>query len=166
MKNFQNRTNIVRVSKIIRNLMFAGFFLWIFAIPATLITVFLTLCNWAAVTPESRYYHCYLPLLQVLCLIVNLKLFRFFDRLKNGNLFDADTVKNLDDAGRWWVAFWLFQVLFHAIGTEFFQMTKMPGLGFGEPDLGGSLFAGLALIFVAWLLKEAEELQQEQELTV
>ena len=32
-------------------------------------------------------------------------------------------------------------------------------------DFGG-LFAGLALIFVAWLLKEAQKLQEEQELTV
>jgi hypothetical protein len=30
----------------------------------------------------------------------------------------------------------------------------------------GGLFAGLTLIFVAWLLKEAQELQEEQELTV
>jgi hypothetical protein len=30
----------------------------------------------------------------------------------------------------------------------------------------GGLFAGLILIFVAWLLKEAQELQEEQELTV
>jgi hypothetical protein len=29
-----------------------------------------------------------------------------------------------------------------------------------------SLFAGLLLMFVAWLLKEAQELQEEQELTV
>jgi hypothetical protein len=43
----------------------------------------------------------------------------------------------------------------------------------GIPDLGiwntvnfGSLFAGLAFMFVAWLLKEAQELQEEQELTV
>jgi hypothetical protein len=33
--------------------------------------------------------------------------------------------------------------------------------------LGSSgLFAGLILIFVSWLLKEAQELQEEQELTV
>jgi hypothetical protein len=29
-----------------------------------------------------------------------------------------------------------------------------------------NLFAGLTLIFVAWLLNEAQELQEEQELTV
>ncbi|HZM06617.1 MAG TPA: hypothetical protein VFC44_26760 [Candidatus Saccharimonadales bacterium] len=30
----------------------------------------------------------------------------------------------------------------------------------------GGLFVGLTLIFVAWLLKEAQELQEEQALTV
>jgi hypothetical protein len=30
----------------------------------------------------------------------------------------------------------------------------------------GALFAGLVLIFVAWLLREGQELQEEQALTV
>jgi len=107
----------------------------------------------------SRYSHCGIPLLLALCLIVNLKLFRFFDRLKNGHLFDAQTVKNLDDAGRWWVALWFFEILFYTMRHKLFQMTN-------APDFGGGLLAGLTLIFMAWLLKEAQELQQEQELTV
>jgi hypothetical protein len=90
--------------------------------------------------------------------IVNLKLFRFFDRLKNGHLFDAQTVKNLDAAGKWWIVLWLYTGLFDSVRNELFQ-TKTTW------DAGG-LFAGLALIFVAWLLKEAQELQEEQELTV
>jgi hypothetical protein len=95
----------------------------------------------------------------VFCLIVNLKLFRFFDRLKNGHLFDAQTVGNLDGAGRWWIALWLFESLFYAIGHEYFQMAS-------TAYFGGGFFAGLTLIFVAWLLKEAQELQEEQALTV
>jgi hypothetical protein len=91
--------------------------------------------------------------------MVNLKLFRFFDRLKNGHLFDANTVGNLDNAGRWWVALWFFETVFYGIGHELFQFTK-------SWDFSGGLFAGLTLIFVAWLLKEAQELQYEQELTV
>jgi hypothetical protein len=49
--------------------------------------------------------------------------------------------------------------LFYEIGHEFFQMTT-------APYFGGGFFAGLTLIFVAWLLKEAQELQEEQALTV
>jgi hypothetical protein len=159
MKNFQNKANIVRVSKIIRSFLFAGLVLWIIGIPVTLFTTAVTLWNRIGVGPESRYSHCGIPLLLAFCLIVNLKLFHFFDRLKDGHLFDAQTVKNLDNAGRWWVALWFFEILFFAIGHEFFQVTS-------APDLAGNLFAGLTLIFVAWLLKEAQELQQEQELTV
>jgi hypothetical protein len=159
MKNIQNKANIIRVSKIIRSFLFAGLILWIVGIPAVLFPAAVSLWGRLGVTSGSRYLQCGLPLLMVFCLIVNLKLFRFFDRLKNGHLFDSQTVKNLDDAGRWWVALWFFEILFYAIGHKVFQMTN-------APDFGGGLFAGLTLIFVAWLLKEAQELQQEQELTV
>lgn len=104
------------------------------------------------------YAMCEIVLLAVLGLIVNLKLFRFFDRLKNGHLFDAQTVGNLDAAGKWWIAFWIFEGLFYQIGDQFFQMKMVWN--------SGGLFAGLTLIFVAWLLKEAQKLQEEQELTV
>src|SRR5665213_1644181 len=127
MKNFQNKAKIVKVSKIIRTILFAG------------------LVSWMA-------------LLASFGLIVNLKLFRFFDRLKNGHLFDAQTVGYLGAAGKWWIALWLYQGLFYGLGQEYYQL-KMAW------DSGG-LFAGLILIFVAWLLKEAQELQEEQELTV
>jgi hypothetical protein len=159
MKNYQNKAKIVRVSKIIRNILFAGLVVWIIGIPAVLIQVIPVITLWSRVVPASRYLQCGTPLLMVLCLIVNLKLFRFFDRLKNGHLFDAKTVGNLDDAGRWWVALWFIETLFYGIGHEFFQMTN-------KWDFSGNLFAGMTLIFVAWLLKEAQELQQEQELTV
>jgi hypothetical protein len=101
---------------------------------------------------------CGTALLASLGLVVNLKLFRFFDRLKNGNLFDAQTVGNLDAAGRWWIVLWLFQGLFYQIEYQFFGHAMVWG--------GSGLFAGLILIFVSWLLKEAQELQEEQELTV
>jgi len=156
MKNFQNKANIVRVSKIIRNILFAGLVVWIIGIPLVLFPV-ITL--WSRTVPAARYSQCGNPVHMALCLMVNLKLFRFFDRLKNGHLFDAPTVGNLDNAGRWWIALWFFEILFYGIGHEFFQMTN-------KWDFSANLFAGLTLIFVAWLLKEAQELQQEQELTV
>jgi hypothetical protein len=159
MKNFQNKANIARVSRIIRTFLFAGLVGWIIAIPATSFPAIVSLWGRLGVTPGSRYVQCGLPFLMVFCLIVNLKLFRFFDRLKNGHLFDSQTVENLDGAGRWWVALWFFESLYYGIGHQFFQMTN-------APYIGGSFFAGLTLIFVAWLLKEAQELQEEQALTV
>jgi hypothetical protein len=154
MKNLENKANIVRVSRIIRNFLFAGLVLWILVIPAAL---FATIPEWY-VRPASRYLQCE-PLLGVFGFMVNLKLFRFFDRLKDGHLFDAKTVACLDNAGRWWVALWFVECLFWGIGHSFFQMTN-------AWSFDSSLFAGLTLIFVAWLLKEARDLQQEQELTV
>jgi hypothetical protein len=159
MKNFQNKANIVRVSKIIRHFLFAGLVLWIIGIPVVLFPVAVSLWNRLGLTSGSRYLQCGLPLLMAFCLIVNLKLFRFFDRLKNGFLFDAQTVGNLDGAGRWWIALWFFESLFYGIGHKLFPMTIAPYFGSG-------FFAGLTLIFVAWLLKEAQELQDEQALTV
>jgi hypothetical protein len=159
MKNFQNKANIVRVSKIIRHFLFAGLVLWIIGIPAVLFPVAVSFWTRLGAPSGSRFLHCGLPFLMVICLMVNLKLFRFFDRLKNGHLFDTQTVRNLDGAGRWWIALWFFESLFNAVGHKFFQMTDVP-------YFGGGFFAGLTLIFVAWLLKEAQELQEEQALTV
>jgi len=160
MKNFQNKAKIARVSKIIRNFLFAGLVLWIIAVPATL---FPLVTLWNLQTAHLRYLQFGPPLLGVSRLIVNLKLFRFFDRLKNGHLFDAKTVGNLDGAGRWCVALWFFQGLYCEIGRDFFQMTNAWDFGGSS---SGFFVAGLTLIFVAWLLKEAQELQEEQELTV
>jgi len=160
MENLQNKANIVRVSKIIRYFLFAGLVVWIIGIPLALFPAAASLWGRLGVTPGSRYMQCGLPVLMGFGLIVNLKLFRFFDRLKNGYLFDAQTVKNLDGAGRWWVALWFFGSLFSQIGHQFFQTTNAPYLS------GGGFFEGLTLIFVAWLLKEAQELEEEQALTV
>jgi hypothetical protein len=160
MKNFQNKAKIIKVSKILRSILRIGLFLWVVAMLGS-ITAFLIpmiMLPKENVHPSMTYTMCGLTLMSALGWVVNLKLFRFFDRLNNGHLFDAQTVGNLDGAGKWWIVFWIFEGVFYQIGHETFQM-KMVW------DSGG-LFAGLMLIFVAWLLKEAQELQEEQELTV
>jgi hypothetical protein len=170
MKNFQNQAKIVKVSKVIRHILFAGLVLWAIGIPVVL---FQAIALWYNSTiPATHYLLWGLALLLGFRFIVNLKLFRFFDRLKDGHLFDAKTVGHLDAAGKWWIVLWLFDVLFHEIRRGVFQIPD-----YGDPTgLGiwnvwniynfGSLFVGLVLMFVAWLLKEAQGLQEEQELTV
>ncbi|MGH7950866.1 MAG: DUF2975 domain-containing protein [Limisphaerales bacterium] len=164
MKNFQNKAKIIKVSKILRSILRIGLFLWVLAVlgfcTAFLIPIFVSARAHGNLHFDSQkiYLMCGTVLSATLGFIVNLNLFRFFDRLANGHLFDAQTTGNLDAAGKWWIAFWLFEGLLYAIGQEFFQSKT----GW---DSGG-LFAGLALIFVAWLLREAQELQEEQELTV
>jgi hypothetical protein len=158
MKNYQNKANIARVSKIIRHLLFAGLIFEIIGIPVVLIASIPTFFT-GRLSPSGRYLSIGTPLFIILCLVVTLKLFRFFDRLKSGRLFDAQTVKYLDAAGRWWVALWFFEVIFYTVGRKFFGMNNVG-------DFTGNLFAGLILIFVAWLLKEAQELEEEHALTV
>jgi len=70
------------------------------------------------------------------------------------------TVGQLDAAGKWLVVLWLFQVLYEKI-----RVSTLPSLDTGAFD-SGSLSAGLILVFFAWLLKEAQKLQEEQALTV
>ncbi|MGA2180756.1 MAG: DUF2975 domain-containing protein [Verrucomicrobiota bacterium] len=167
MKYFQNQAKIVKVSKVIRHILFAGLVLWVVGIPVVL---FKALTLWSKSNLLATHYLPWgLLLLIGFRFIVNLKLFRFFDRLKDGHLFDANTVGNLDAAGKWWIVLWLYDVLFHEVRLGFFQISD----DWNAADLGifnivnfGSLFAGLVLVFVAWLLKEAQELQEEQELTV
>ena len=157
MKNFQNKTKIIKVSKVIRSILFAGLALWIAGgIPIILVQSFNL---WKSIGGRATLYlQGGVVVLIIFSFVVNLCLFRFFDRLKNGHLFDAKTVGNLDAAGKWWIVLWLLEFLFYQIGHEVFNISN--GWGFSN------LFAGLTLVFVAWLLKEAQELQEEQELTV
>ncbi len=157
MKNFQNKAKIIKVSKVIRHVLFAGLVLWIgIGIPLALLQA-VNLWNKIG-SPATLYLQGGAMQMVVLSFIVNLKLFRFFDRLKNGNLFDAQTVGNLNAAGKWWILASIVEGLYYWGGLEFFKI--------GQGWSSGGLFAGLTLIFVAWLLKEAQELQEEQELTV
>ncbi len=164
MKNFQNKEKIVKVSKVIRAILFAGLVLWTIGIPVVLFKA-ITLV-FKPTIPATHYLSWGLVLLMGFRFIVNLKLFRFFDRLKDGHLFDATTVGNLDAAGKWWIVLWLYDVLFHEVRLGVFQISDNWNPSSFDLLNFGSLFAGLVLVFVAWLLKEAQELQAEQELTV
>ena len=158
MKNFQNKAKIIKVSKVIRAILFAGLVVWVIGIPVVVLQTVVLIKTHAVAKPSAFYLQGGVVLLLVLSFIVNLRLFRFFDRLKNGHLFDAQTVGHLDAAGKWWIVLWFFEVLYYEMGHGIFHVSNAWD--------SGSLFAGLTLIFVAWLLKEAQELQEEQELTV
>ena len=102
MKNFQNKAKIVKVSKIIRAILFAGLVLWVFAFFASLTPFsFYIFPGGQEFYPIQIYVWCGSALMTLFGFMVNLKLFRFFDRLKNGCLFDAQTVSYLSAAGKW-----------------------------------------------------------------
>ena len=101
----------------------------------------------------------------VFAFITNLKIFRFFDRLKDGFFFDAQTVGNLNAAANWWLVLWLYEVMQYVLMQQPWNHPHDFNLYHFPPDAGG-LCAALTLKFVAWFFREAQELQEEQELTV
>ena len=158
MKNFQNKVKIVKVSEALRIILFLGFIVWAFTFGSCLMPWFVVWPKMQHLYSIQAYVWSGVILQPVLGFIVNLKLFQFFNRLKNGCLFDAQTVGYLRSAGNWWVAYWLYQTLFLGGRTLFFQVAI-------NWDFA-CLFGALTLIFAAWFLHEAQELQEEQELTV
>jgi hypothetical protein len=158
MKNFQNKQKIVKVSKVIRHFLFAGLVLWTICVPLVALQTVALISRNSAATPAALYLQCGVVVLLAMNFIVNLKLFRFFNRLRQGNLFDAQTVAQLDAAGKWWIGLWFFESIYYQCGHSFLNTSNAWGFS--------NLFAGLALVFVAWLLKEGQTLQEEQELTV
>src|SRR5258706_2955505 len=117
MKKIQNKAKIIKVSKILRSILRIGLFLWVFAVLGSFTAWLIPVI---ALPKEkigslTTYEMCGAVLWAAFGLVVNLKLFRFFDRLKNGHLFDAQTVGNLDAAGKWWIVLWLFEGLFYQI---------------------------------------------------
>ncbi len=154
----QNRTKIVKFSELLRIVLLIGFLVWAFAFGSCLIP-------WLVVYPKmphlyaiQSYVAAGVILQPVFGFMVNLKLFQFFSRLKSGRLFDQQTVNYLSVAGRWWMAYWVYQIVFLGIRTLFFHVAMSWDFA--------CLFGALTLVFGAWLLKEAQALQAEQELTV
>ena len=158
MKNFQNKIRIIKVSKIIRHILFAGVVLWAIGIPIVFLNCLLktpTVTGLTRLNLQGGFL-----LVMLFQLLANFQLFRFFDRLQRGFLFDKTTVGHLKVAGQWFVVLWFYEV-FHAILNSQIHVESTGWIW--NPS---TLFAGLILIFFAWLLKEAQDLQEEQELTV
>jgi len=158
MKNFQNKAKIIKVSEALRIILFFGFTGWIFTFFSCLSPWFFVFPKMQHLYPIQAYVWSGVIMQPIFGFVVNLKLFQFFGRLKNGGLFDAQTVGYLSAAGKWWMGYWIYQTLFLGIRTLFFRVAM-------NWDFA-CLFGALTLIFVAWFFKEAQELQEEQELTV
>jgi hypothetical protein len=157
MKNFQNKQKIIKVSRQLRGLARLGLIFW-----AWMVGLMVSLAIQALAikgNPAFTYTSFGGLAVVVQALIINWNLLRFFTCLQQGNLFDAKTVGYLQAAGRCWLVYALFDFAYGLVGNSFIG-TKMAFTGIGH------LFVSLTIIFVAWLLKEAQELQEEQELTV
>ena len=91
--------------------------------------------------------------------MVTLNFYRFFGRLKAGHLFDAETVSHLEAAGKWWIVLGIVQVIIEGVSAYIFTPHNIL-------ISGDSIMAGLIVFFIAWVFREAQRLQEEQELTV
>jgi hypothetical protein len=158
MKNFQNKTKIVKVSEALRIILFCGFMVWVFVFGACLMPWFVAFPKMEHLYPIQAYVWSGVILQPLFGFMATLKLFQFFGRLKGGCLFDAKTVNYLSATRKWWLAYWVYQTLFLGGRTWFFHVAM-------NWDFA-CLFGALSLIFVAWFFREAQWLQEEQELTV
>lgn len=156
MKNFQNKANIIKVSRQLRAVARLAIIAWGLGMGIFLLVLSTGLRNGGN---GRTIYLASGGLMEMgLAIVISRHFFRFFDRLNNGELFDATTVGHLYSAGRWWLVYWTFDFLLACVGNGW--------LGVKIEYTFGQLFASLVVIFVAWLLKEAQELQAEQSLTV
>lgn len=165
MRNFENRRKIVRVSG------FLKIFCWLAMAGNALVGVYAAV-GWAIMcfkAPPSistdmalmaPFWVWYSPLACVIQFMAWRNFWIFFSWLKHGRIFDAPTVGRLMTAGKWMLAGWVWAYVPFA-----FYPPHGP-IGWSGSGETGDLIGALAIIFVAWLLREGQTLQEEQELTV
>jgi hypothetical protein len=167
MKNFQNKAKIVKVSKVLRVIAFVGLVLWALVTVGLFGNAILPPLIWKQ--DFTFLFKDFTPIpMFVFAFIANLKIFHFFNRLKNGYFFDARTVGNLNAAGTWMLMMWLYERVYCVLGqTLNADPPWSDSINYSHFSLDLSmLFAALTSKFFAWLFREAQELQEEQELTV
>jgi hypothetical protein len=148
---------IKAVSNVLRNILFAGLVLQVFGI-----LIFFVVALTGTLTKiksQNVFVTCSALAALPFLFMVTLNFYRFFGHLKEGRLFDSQTVKCLGTAGKWWIVLGIIQIIFRSLEAYIFSPRNiiLSGDGIG---------AGLIVIFIAWLFREANELKEEQELTV
>ena len=177
MKNFENSKKIMLLSTAFKILCFVALLGWVFFIfigvavfgyveyifhygvkdPTPMETWLLASFNWS--TPYMYWdFITYGLALPIVGLIMTLNLYRFFRRLSNGCVFDKPLVTYLHAAGIWCLALWICLMLTDLSEMLFFHQVF-------HFHLIVFLF-GAGLLFIAWLLREAQNLQEEHKLTV
>jgi hypothetical protein len=151
-------SRIKTVSKVLRSILLAGLIVQSAGMLAAVIVVPV-----AAVTVGLKshvtFQNCSMLATLPFGFMVTLNFFRFFTRLKDGHLFDWQTVRYLETAGKWWIVLGLLQIISGLVEVCLFSPRNIIVSGDG-------IVAGLIVFFVAWFFREAQELQEEQALTV
>lgn len=148
------RTRITRLSNLFRSLSRLALILTILALSADVLANILSPAGKGPALYSLGYYPLFL-----LIIPISHHFFRFFSRLRAGHRFDPATVSHLHNAGRWWLAFAAYYLALNLFGRYALHMTQL------EIPLSPFFNASLVLL-TAWLFREAQLLQQDQELTV
>ena len=159
MNAIPNQAKIIKVSTVLWLVLLAGVVVWAIGIAMGLSGV--TRSTIGPATPLMRFRAWGFLGMEALRFMVTWKLCRFFYQLKAGRFFEAATVGYLDAVGKWWIVLWLYSVIFYQLRAGVFQIVDQ-----WNPKSPEALFGGLVIIFMAWLWKEAQGLQEEKELTV
>jgi hypothetical protein len=160
MRNFENKEKIVQVSGGLSVVSFvmllflgSGIVTWLFQLINQIILPAQHGITWL---PNSQLVNFVLAF--VMEFMVWWNFWSFFSRLKAGHLFDTLTVKRLMSAGRWKIAIWFYSIILMEVENKF----ATHPLG----EMLDGLFVGFWIVFVAWLLREGQTLEEEQKLTV
>jgi hypothetical protein len=92
--------------------------------------------------------------------MVTWNFFRLFTRLKDGHLFEGQTINYLEQAGKWWIVLGIAQIIYKSVAAFVFTPNNV------NITDGGAIFSGLLVFFIAWVLREGQKLKEDQELTV
>ncbi len=149
---------IKAVSKVVRAILLAALIVQAAGMLAAVVVIPLAAAN-AGLKSHVTFQNCSMLATLPFGFMVTLNFFRFFTRLKDGHLFDWQTVRYLETAGKWWIVLGLLQIISGLVEVCLFSPRNIIVSGDG-------IVAGLIVFFVAWFFREAQELQEEQALTV
>ena len=150
---------IQKVSKIIRAYFLAALVFECIVMSVGAIALPLIMVHWSTLKSQATFNNCCVLMTLPFAFMVTLNFFRLFSRLKDGQLFEGQTIKYLEKAGKWWIVLAVIQALFEFLQCYIYTPTHIVVTGHG-------IFGGLVIFFIAWVLQEAQELKEEQELTV
>jgi hypothetical protein len=154
------RRRIQKVSGFMQAFFLGLVILQIVLIVVGVIAVPLLLLHGQPLKSQATFKNGYSLLLLPFALMVTLNFLRLFSRLKEGHLFEAQTIKLLETAGKWWIALGALDLTFQFWEGFIYSRNSFAVTG------GQGIFAGLVIFFIAWVLREAQELKEEQALTV
>ena len=151
---------IQRVSGIVRAYFLAMLVAESAGIAAALIVIPVAIVHWSGFHSQAAFRNNCSLLTLPFALMVTLNFFRLFSRLKQGKLFESQTIRYLESAGKWWIVLGIVEAGFQFLEAYFFTPNNIIITG------GEGIIGGLVIFFIAWVLREGQELKEEQELTV